>query len=59
MTRTMCRDNFILVRPSILRSYELHDFYLYYMLRAGFELEKIYRLACETFEGMYDKEDNI
>ena len=36
--------------------YELHDFYLYYMLRAGFEPEKIYRLACETFEGMYDKE---
>ena len=35
--------------------YELHDFYLYYMLRAGFEPEKIYRLACETFEGMYDK----
>ena len=35
---------------------ELHDFYLYYMLRAGFEPEKIYRLACETFEGMYDKE---
>ena len=36
--------------------YELHDFYLYHMLRAGFEPEKIYRLACETFEGMYDKE---
>ena len=36
--------------------YELHDFYLYYMLRAGFEPEKIYRLACETFGGTYDKE---
>lgn len=36
--------------------YELHDFYLYYMLRAGFEPEKIYRIACETFEGIYDKE---
>ena len=35
--------------------YELHDFYLYYMLRAGFEPEKIYRLACETFEGTYDR----
>ena len=23
---------------------------------SGFEPEKIYRLACETFEGMYDKE---
>ena len=26
--------------------YELHDFYLYYMLRAGFTPDKIYRLAC-------------
>ncbi|MDC7289499.1 NAD(+) synthase [Blautia schinkii] len=36
--------------------YELHDFYLYYMLRAGFEPKKIYRIACRTFEGVYDKE---
>ena len=35
--------------------YELHDFYLYYMLRAGFEPDKIYRIACRTFEGTYDK----
>ena len=36
--------------------YELHDFYLYYMLRAGFEPDKIYRIACCTFENTYDKE---
>ena len=36
--------------------YELHDFYLYYMLRAGFEPKKIYRIACQTFDGIYDKE---
>ncbi len=36
--------------------YELHDFYLYYMLRAGFEPKKIYTIACSTFEGVYDKE---
>ena len=36
--------------------YELHDFYLYYMLRAGFEPKKLYRIACETFEGIYDRE---
>lgn len=36
--------------------YELHDFYLYYMLRAGFEPKKLYRIACETFEGVYDRE---
>nr|WP_294668610.1 NAD(+) synthase [uncultured Blautia sp.] len=35
--------------------YELHDFYLYYMLRAGFEPVKIYRIACRTFENIYDK----
>lgn len=36
--------------------YELHDFYIYYMLRAGFEPKKIYAIACETFQGVYDKE---
>lgn len=36
--------------------YELHDYFLYYMLRAGFDPAKIYRTACETFMGMYEKE---
>lgn len=36
--------------------YELHDFYIYYMLRLGFNPDKIYRIACETFEGVYGKE---
>ena len=36
--------------------YELHDFFLYYMLRFGYEPAKIYRIAVETFEGEYDKE---
>lgn len=35
--------------------YELHDFYLYYMMRFGYTPSKIYRLACYTFEGIYDK----
>ena len=34
--------------------YELHDFYLYYVLRFGFEPSKIYRLAKLAFEGTYD-----
>lgn len=34
--------------------YELHDFFLYYMLRCGFESEKIYRLAKLSFEGQYE-----
>ena len=36
--------------------YELHDFYLYYILRFGFAPNKIYRLAKEAFAGMYDEE---
>ena len=36
--------------------YELHDFYLYYMLRFGFSPEKIYRLSRLAFEGEYEDE---
>lgn len=36
--------------------YELHDFYLYYMMRFGYTPSKIYRLACYTFEGTYDRD---
>lgn len=36
--------------------YELHDFYLYYMLRFGYEPSKIYRLALRAFDGEYDKD---
>lgn len=36
--------------------YELHDFFLYYMLRAGFSPSKIYRIALMTFAGKYDAE---
>ena len=34
--------------------YELHDFFLYYMLRAGFSPSKIYRVARKTFAGKYE-----
>lgn len=36
--------------------YELHDFFLYYMLRAGFPPKKIYRIACATFGEAYGRE---
>lgn len=36
--------------------YELHDFYLYYVLRFGFGPVKIYHLARTAFEGRYDPE---
>ncbi len=34
--------------------YELHDFFLYYCLRCGFEPAKIYRLARASFAGAYE-----
>ena len=36
--------------------YELHDFYLYHMLRLGYAPAKIYRLAKVAFAGTYDDE---
>ena len=36
--------------------YELHDFFLYFILRFGYEPSKIFRIACMTFDGEYDKE---
>ena len=34
--------------------YELHDFFLYYMLRVGYEPAKIYRVARLAFQGEYE-----
>ena len=36
--------------------YELHDFFLYYMLRFGFSPSKIYRIARLAFAEEYDEE---
>ncbi len=36
--------------------YELHDFFLYYMLRLGYPPKKIYRVAKEAFKGVYEDE---
>ena len=36
--------------------YELHDFFLYYMVRFGFSPAKIFRIAKLAFEGVYDTE---
>lgn len=40
----------------IVGPYELHDFFLYYMLRFGYTPKKIFRLAVYAFDGDYDKE---
>ena len=34
--------------------YELHDFFLYYMMRFGYEPAKVYRIAKLAFDGVYE-----
>lgn len=38
----------------IVGPYELHDFFLYYLVRCGFAPSKILRIAEKTFDGIYD-----
>ena len=40
----------------IVGPYELHDFFLYYVVRFGFSPKKIEFLAQKAFDGVYDKE---
>lgn len=35
--------------------YELHDFFIYHVLRNGYGPEKIFFMAAQAFEGTYDK----
>ncbi len=37
----------------IVGPYELHDFFMYYMLRFGFSPAKIFRIARKAFDGVY------
>ncbi len=39
---------------NIVGPYELHDFFLYYILRFGFTPGKIFRMAQRAFKGTYD-----
>ncbi len=40
----------------IVGPYELHDFFLYYMVRCGFPPKKILRIAEQSFAGRFDKD---
>ena len=40
----------------IVGPYELHDFFLYHLMRFGSKPSKILRLAEVAFEGIYDRE---
>ena len=44
------------VTEDIIGPYALHDFFLYYMLRYGFEPKKIYALAKRAFKNDFDNE---
>ena len=44
------------ITEDLVGPYELHDFFLYYMLRLSYSPSKIYRLAKLAFSGKYEKE---
>ena len=49
------KDGTILqVTEDIVGPYELHDFFLYHMLRYGYSPAKLYMLASKAFQGAYD-----
>ena len=49
-------DNIIQKTEEIIGPYELHDFFLYYMVRFGFSPKKIFRLAKYAFNQQYEDE---
>lgn len=52
-----CTDGTIAQKTEdIVGPYELHDFFLYYMVRFGFRPAKIYFLALYAFDGIYTDE---
>ncbi len=40
----------------IVGPYQLHDFFLYYVLRFGYRPSRIYYMACHAFNGIYEKQ---
>ncbi len=47
------KDSVVQETESIIGPYELHDFFLYHLLRNGFSVIKIYTLALHVFKGRY------
>ncbi len=39
----------------IVGPYDLHDFFLYYIIRKGYSPKKVFRVACRAFEGEFDR----
>ena len=44
------------VTEDLVGPYELHEFFLYYVMRWGFRPAKVYWLAMQAFKGSYDDE---
>lgn len=47
--------NITQVTEDIIGPYELHDFFLYHLIRHGQPREKLLRIAVYTFQGVYDE----
>jgi len=43
------------ITEDLVGPYDLHDFFMFYILRYGFEPSKIYRIAVHAFHGMYEE----
>lgn len=41
---------------NLVGPYELHDYFLYAFVKLGYNPKEVYKNACETFDGEYDKE---
>jgi len=50
-------ENIAQKTEELVGPYELHDFFLYYMVRFGFSPKKILRMAKGAFEGAYREEE--
>lgn len=44
------------ITEDLVGPYELHDFFLYHILRFGYDPLKLYRIAKKTFAGTYDEQ---
>ncbi|MDO5388333.1 MAG: NAD(+) synthase [Clostridia bacterium] len=43
------------ITEDVVGPYELHDFFLYNMMRLAYEPDKIFYMACIAFKGVYEK----
>ena len=50
------KGNIVQKTEDLVGPYELHDFFLYYLLRYGFSPKRIFSMALQAFDGRYDRE---